>query len=131
MEPQRVVRELRCVIAGTVERHGGEADLALSAADQVFHLDGLVAEVERRQLVDIVAMPAAFEHEGEQQRVVDRRHRDAMTPEHLERELGVVADLEDAGVLQQGPETLERAVARDLSQPRSSPSTSARWPKGM
>ncbi len=70
--------------------------------------------MQRRQLVKTVAVLPAFQHEGEQQRVVDRRRLDAVAIEDLHVVLDVMADLEDRGILQQRLQQLDRGLEGNL-----------------
>src|SRR5690348_7557757 len=60
METQRDVGLLRRVIARAVERRGGQSDMALATPGDVLVLDRGMAEMPARQLVDVMAVRAAF-----------------------------------------------------------------------
>jgi hypothetical protein len=134
------------VFTGALDRHLVEAHLLGARAGDVGELHGLVVEIALGEVVQAVAVLAAVEHEGQQHRVVDRRDPDAVLLEHVEVVLDVVADLEHARVLEQGPELLDHGLERELvgqqrvaaplfpAPPRIEPhpcaSPAARWPIG-
>ena len=62
----------------------------------------------------VVAGRARVERVGKQHRVVDRRDADAAQGEHVHVEFDVVADLEDARLLEQRLQERDRFGFRDL-----------------
>ena len=80
--------------------------------------DGLVAEVPLRQLVHPVTVLRAVEHVGNQQRVLDRRHRNIVPGEDGLIVFDVVPDLEDGRIGQDRPELLEDLVTPELAPAR-------------
>ncbi len=62
----------------------------------------------------VVAGRAGVERVREQHGIVDRRDANAAQREHMQVELDVVADLEDARLLEQGLQKRDRFRFRDL-----------------
>jgi hypothetical protein len=91
-----------------------EAALRLAGADHVLERDAAVREVRRRQFVHAVAVQPGVEVEAHHDRIVVRRDRDAVQPEHDHVELEIVPDLEHRCVLTEDLEPGERRVAFDL-----------------
>ena len=108
-QPQRHVGILGGVFGRLVDRHIGEADMALAGAGDLAVVDGAVVEQLLRQRVHPVGAAAGIEHIGHQHGVVDRRDLDAVAGQHQPVEFQVLPDLEDAAILQQ---RLEHARAR-------------------
>ena len=102
------------VVERLVQRHLVEGHLRLAGAGHVLELDGLVPEMQPRQLVHAVAMPAAVEHVGQEHGVVQGRDGNAVAGQHQRVVLEVLADLEDARVLEHRLEGGERVGERDL-----------------
>ena len=114
MEPAGDVRILRRIVQRLVEGHLVEGHLRFARPGHVLELDGLVGEMQLRQLVHAVAVKAALEHVGQDHRVVERSHMDAVAGEDLVVVFDVVPDLEDRRVLEQGLQHLYRLVPRNL-----------------
>ena len=113
-QAQRNIGVLGDVGRGLLERHVVEADLGFAAADHVVVVDRRVIEVARRQRVERMAEAAGIEHVGHQHGVLVRLHLDAAHREHLQLVFQVLADLEDAALLQQRFERGERRVLGHL-----------------
>ena len=84
------------------------------AAGDLGEFDVGVTQMQRRQLVQTVAVRSAFQDVGKEHRVVDGCDLDAVSRHHLHVVFDVVADLQDAGVFQHRFQHLDRAVARNL-----------------
>ena len=71
-----------------------------------------MAQVAFRQLVHAVPDVARLKHVGHQHGVVDGFDVNAVTRQHLDIVLEVLADLEDARVFKQGPQSLDGSFER-------------------
>ena len=83
----------------------------------------------------VVAGRARVERVGEEHRVVDRRDADAAQGEHVHVEFDVVADLEDARLLEQRLQERDRFRFRELIGGEAGAVEeivgAVRWPIGM
>ena len=70
------------IFGGFRHRHAIKADLLFALARHFAEGDGLVGEMQLRQFVHAVAMQAAFQHIGNQHRVIDRKQPDAAFQEN-------------------------------------------------
>ena len=102
------------VVERLVQRHLVEGHLRLAGTGHVLELDGLMPEMQARQLVHAVAVPAAVEHVRQEHGVVQGRDRDPVAGQHQLVVLEVLADLEDTRVLEQRLERGQRGIERDL-----------------
>ena len=131
MQPKRRVGPLGGEVAGALARHFGKGDQALAGADKLFERGQLVLQKAPHQTLDLVVELAAVEHIGHQHRAVMRTKRDALARQQMRGGLDVVADLENAGILEQRAQFLDRRLERDaagLGEDRAPPAT--RWPSG-
>ena len=99
---------------GAVDLDAVEGNLRFSGADQIFYRDALVVQITVRQRVHAVPVQTCMLCIGQQHRVIDRRHSDALTGKNLEVVFHVLPDLQDARILQHRFEHLQRAVQRYL-----------------
>lgn len=107
MEPQRVIRVLGRIFAGTIERHGGKSDVVLAAAGDVLVLDHVVAEMELGQLIETMAVQSGVEHERDQHGAIDRPDGDVVAAQHLHVVFDVLTDLEHSRIFEQRLEPLD------------------------
>ena len=73
-----------------------------------------MVEMKGGQLIEAMAVHAAFEHVGQHHGVIDRADGDAMARQHLGVVFDVVPDLEHGLVLEQGLEKRQRPVEGHL-----------------
>ena len=115
-EPERHVGILGGVFGHLVDRAGGDRLQRLAGAAELLVADRLVAEKPLGQFVHAVALERrrGVERVGNQHGVVERGDGDAV-PEHDEVVvLEVLADLQDAGILQHRLQEGERVAERHL-----------------
>ena len=115
-EAERDVRFLRSVFAGFFDRRPRQADEIATRARDFAQGNGFVAEkaIGERNDAVIVSGRAGVERVREQHRVVDRRDANAAQCKDMEVELDVVADLEDARLLEQRLQKRDRFRFRHL-----------------
>ena len=117
VQPPGDVGILGGVLGCLVQRHLVEGDLILAAAGDLLEGDGLVVEMQLRQLIHAVAMQPAFQHVGDQHAVIHRCHLNGHIPVVAEDQpviFHIVADLDNRGVLQHRLQQFQRALLVDL-----------------
>ncbi len=95
-------------------RHAVEADLSAARADHVFLGEAGIAEQIAGELPRQMLGAAGVERIGDEAGIVDRLERDAVAGERHHVELGVLHDLEDARVLENGLEQVQSLAHGDL-----------------
>ena len=101
VQPQGDVGILGGIFGGLGHRHAVEGDLVLALAGHFAEGDGRVGQMQLAELVHAMAVQPAFQHIGNQHRVVDGIKPDAALQEHQRVIFQVLAHLQDAVVFQQ------------------------------
>ena len=84
-----------------LERHRVEGHRGLAGAGDVATGNRRMLEIDRRQLVEVLAVGAAFQGVGDQHGIVDRPERDAVLGHDGDIDLDVVPDLEHRRIFEQ------------------------------
>ena len=115
MQAQRDVGAAGGIGGGLLDRHLLERDLLAAAAAHRLVRHHRVVEVQRRQLLQAVAVAGAVEHVGQQHGVVVGRDLEPVAGEHALIVLQVVPDLEHGRVLEHRAQALQHLAARQLA----------------
>ena len=115
MQAQRDLRILRRIGRRHLYLDLAETQLFGALAGNIFKVDSFAAQVFERQAVQVVAGGRAVQHIGLQHGVIgDTPQGDMVIGQHAGVVLEVLSHLALAGVLQQGPQLLQRPVAVQL-----------------
>ena len=119
-QPQRDVRGFGGLASAAVDRRLCQRQSSPTGAGNVVERDRRVAEMELSQFFQPVAVQPALLAVGDQHGVIDRPSgnrtggREAGARQHLQVELGVLEDLQHAGVGQHGGQRGDRGLGRHL-----------------
>ena len=113
-QPERHIGILGGIARRGLEIDLGETALRLAGADHILERDTAVRQVRRGEFVHAMAVQARIEIEAHHDRVVERRDVQPTPAQHDHVVFEIVADLQDARILEQGLQLRQRHCAIEL-----------------